>query len=256
MKRVLQFSLPLVVLLLQSCSQVSGPDGRERELSYLRCIMPENLLEFAHVEVSAIENIAIQGEGADQYLGLHLFAGQKKINKGLRAEISVDYPHQSGDTVRYAWRFMVPKGFQSDAPQNRWWIIGQWHDQPNRDRGESWDGFPSNSPPVLLSIGELDGRLGIGMAYGPDQSQKRGPFFIEPGRWHSIAVEIRWAQSADGRAVLFLDDMNQPTAEFDGPNMHNDFRHFLKLGMYRHPEIATDNWIYLDDLTITTQTAR
>jgi len=35
--------------------------------------------------------------------------------------------------------------------------------------------------------------------------------------------------------------------------MHNNFQHFLKLGMDRHPEIATDNWIYLDDLTITTQ---
>jgi len=33
--------------------------------------------------------------------------------------------------------------------------------------------------------------------------------------------------------------------------MHNDFQHFLKLGMYRHPEIETDNWIYVDDLQIT-----
>ncbi|MCU0879991.1 MAG: polysaccharide lyase [Pirellulaceae bacterium] len=256
MKRVSYFPLLLVALFLLSCGKVADPDARELELSYLRCVMPESLLEFAHVEVPARENIAIQSAGSDQHLGLHLFAGQKKLNRGIRAEISVDYPHQPGDTIHYAWRFMVPKGFQSDSPHNRWWIVGQWHDQPNRDRVENWDGFPSRSPPVLLGIGELDDRLAISMAYGPDQSQKRGPLFIEPGQWHSLAVEIRWSLNADGRAALFLDDMSQPAAVIDGPNMHNDFQHYLKFGMYRHPEIATDNWIYLDDLTITTRIAK
>jgi len=156
MKSASYVLLPLVALCLSACGQVAGPDARERELSYLRCVMPDSLLEFAHVEVPAVENVAIQSAGADEHLGLHLFAGQKKLNGGIRAEISIDYPHQPGDTVHYAWRFMVPKGFQSDAPQNRWWIIGQWHDQPNRDRGENWDGFPSRSPPVLLGSGELN----------------------------------------------------------------------------------------------------
>jgi hypothetical protein len=132
-------------------------------------VVPDDLLEFAHVEVPAVENIVIMGEGAAQHLGLHVFPGQKKLNGGIRAEVSVDYPHKQGDTVRYAWRFMVPKGFVSDAPKNRWWIIGQWHDQPDRARGESWDGFDSKSPPVLLGLGELQGKLGIGIAYGPDQ---------------------------------------------------------------------------------------
>ena len=256
MKRALYILLPFVALLLPSCDKFASPDMRERELSYLRCVMPDSLLEFAHVEVPAVENIAIQTDGANQHLGLHLFPGQQKLNGGIRAEISVDYPHQPGETVRYAWRFMVPQGFQSDAPKNRWWIIGQWHDQPNRDQGETWDDFPSRSPPVLISIGEMDDRLAIVMAYGPDQSQNRGPFFIEPGQWYNLAVEIRWSKNADGRAALFLDDMNQPAAVIDGPNMHNDFQHYLKLGMYRHPEIATDNWIYLDDLTITTLTSQ
>ena len=55
---------------------------------------------------------------------------------------------------------------------------------------------------------------------------------------------------------MFLDDMTQPAAVIDGPNRHNDFQHYLKLGMYRHSEIVTDNWIYLDDLTITTRIAK
>jgi hypothetical protein len=238
------------ILLATSWGRGADPAARERELSYLRCVVPDELLGYSHVEVPAVENIVIIDEGADRHLGLHVFPGQKKLNGGIRAEISVDYPFQPGDTVRYAWRFMVPEGFVSDAPKNRWWIIGQWHDQPDRARGESWDDFPSNSPPVLLGLGELDGKLGIGIAYGPDQSQKHGPIFIKPGQWHEIAVEIRWSQKDDGKATVFLDDMTRPVATATGPNMHNDFQHFLKIGMYRHPEIATDNWIYLDDLRI------
>ena len=240
-----------LLLMIPCCGRAADPAAREMELTYLRTVMPAELLEFAHVEVPAIENVTIVGEGAEQHLGLHVFPGQKKLNGGIRAEISVDHPSKQGDTVRYEWRFMVPKSFTSDAPKNRWWIIGQWHDQPDRSRGESWDGFESKSPPVLLGIGELQGRLGIGIAYGPDQSQKHGPLFIEPGKWHHIAVEIHWSQKADGKATFFLDDMTKPAATATGPNMQNDFQHYLKLGMYRHPDIATDNWIYIDDLKIT-----
>lgn len=240
-----------LALLLSSCRAGDDSPSRDKELNYLRTFMSDELLEYAHVEVPAVENIAIIGEGADTHLGLHVFPGQKKLNGGIRAEVSVDYPHKQGETVRYAWKFLVPKGFISDAPKNRWWIIGQWHDQPDTNRGESWDGFASKSPPVLLGLGELQGRLGIGINYGLDQSQKQGPIFIEPGQWHSIVVEIHWSQKSDGKATFFLDDLTMPVATVDGPNMHNDFQHFLKLGMYRHPEIKSDNWIYIDDLKIT-----
>ena len=240
-----------LLLLSPCCGRSADPAAREKELAYLRAVAPDDLLEFAHVEVPAIDNIALVGEGPTQHLGLHVLPGQKKLHGGIRAEISVDYPHKQGDTLRYEWRFMVPKGFVSDAPKNRWWIIGQWHDQPDSSRGETWEIFTSKSPPVLLGLGELQGKLGIGIAYGPDQSQKHGPLFIEAGRWHRLAVEIRWSQKADGKATFYLDDMSTPVATAIGPNMHNDFQHFLKLGMYRHPDIDTDNWIYVDDLKIT-----
>jgi hypothetical protein len=38
---------------------------------------------------------------------------------------------------------------------------------------------------------------------------KRGPLFIEPCKWHSLAVEIRWSRNADGRDMLFLDVMTE-----------------------------------------------
>jgi hypothetical protein len=47
-----------------------------RLLSFLFfCVIPDDLLEFANVEVPAFENIAIMGDGATQHLGLHLIPG-------------------------------------------------------------------------------------------------------------------------------------------------------------------------------------
>jgi hypothetical protein len=49
---------------------------------------------------------------------------------------------------------------------------------------------------------------------------------------------------------LRLDDSPTAVAAGSGPNMHNDFQHYLKVGMYRHREIQGDNWIYLRDIAI------
>lgn len=232
------------------CSERPKAPDREHELKFLRVILAEKLLPYAHVEVPGSENIAILGEGKEQFLGLHLYAGQKQRNRGNRAEVSVDWPFAEGDRVRYEWRFRVPEEFQSDAPKNRWWIIGQWHDQPDTSRGETWDDFPSRSPPILIGIGELDGRTAIAIEYGPTQADKRGPIFIERGKWHHLAVEVLWSQKSDGSADVYFDDLNQPLYSFSGTNMHNGFQHYPKLGMYRSPEIATASWIHIDDVTI------
>lgn len=235
----------IALLILASCSPGADPQAREKELAYLPVLIPEDLLPHAHVEVPALENIAILGEGADRHLGLRIIPGQKKRGGGVRAEVSVDVPFEEGDTVRYEWQFRVPEDFKSDAPQNRWCVIGQWHDQPDDRHGETWEGFPSRSPPVLVGLGELQGRLAIGIEYGPTQAQKHGPIFMQRGTWHRIAVVIRWSRKADGRATVYFDDMTRPVKTFDGPNMHNGYQHYFKFGMYRHPEITTDNWIHL-----------
>jgi hypothetical protein len=73
---------------------------------------------------------------------------------------------------------------------------------------------------------------------------------VERGKWHSITVVIHWSRGSAGKASVFLDDLTKPAGLAEGPNMHNDFQHYLKLGMYRHPDINTDNWIYIDGVQI------
>ena len=247
-------SIPLTLFLGAVLCGCTKPGSRADELVYLRTVIPDSLLEYAHLDVGSVENVAITGEGESKHLGLHVFPGQSKVHGGIRAEISVGYPFQGGETVRYSWRFMLPKDFIADAPKNRWWVIGQWHDQPNKKLGETWDKFPSHSPPVSLGLGELEGKLAIVLSYGPTNAKLHqrvvGPVFLERGKWHTITFVIRWSQASDGMAVVFLDDLARPALRAEGPNMNNDFEHYLKLGMYRHPDIATNNWIYVDELEI------
>lgn len=246
--RLLFFTLALILI---ACGRADQKAGREMELSYLKVLMGEELLPYAHLELAALENVTIEGTGADPSLGLHLFAGQKKRNGGVRAEVSVDFPHQQGDTLRYAWRFMLPEGSVMDGPKNRWCLFGQWHDQPDLKKHETWEGFPSHSPPVLLGLGSSDGGPAFSFEYGPKQAIRKGPFPIVTGVWHQVVMIIHWSQNDDGRATLFYDDLGKPLIAAEGANMHNDFQHYLKLGLYRHPDIQTNNSIFLDDLKIT-----
>jgi hypothetical protein len=69
-------------------------------------------------------------------------------------------------------------------------------------------------------------------------------------RRHKVTVRIVWSRGAKGRAELRLDDSPKAVVSASGPNMHNDFQHYLKVGMYRHREIRGDNWIYLRDIAV------
>ncbi len=166
------------------------------------------------------------------------------------AEISVNYPHSAGETVHYQWQFLIPEDSQTDSPKNRWWVVGQWHDQPNTTRGENWENFPDHSPPVAIGYAHLNGKDLLGVSYGsPDQSIV-GQKPVKRGQWHQIRAVIHWSLSETGWVQIYLDDSNKPFAKAKGRNMHNDFQHYLKLGTYRHPDISAKSRIFLDDLQI------
>jgi hypothetical protein len=110
------------------------------------------LLEYSHIEIPAKEAVRIHDEAGEPSLELSLSPEHGRKSRGNRGELSVDLPFIQGDTIRYEWQFMLPAEFTSDAPRNRWWLIAQWHDQPDRVRGESWEGHPERSPSIALSI--------------------------------------------------------------------------------------------------------
>ena len=243
--------LGLIWLLLSGCGASRSPEElRQQELHYLSVVVPEELLEYSHLEIGAADAVKIH-DGSPPALQLTLAPEQARVNRGNRAELSVDFPCTAGETVRYAWQFMLPEDFALDAPRNRWWLIGQWHDQPNRTLGETWDGHSARSPTVAISIGENQAKeTCLAFNYGTDKIKDVGPVPIKRGVWHNIAVVITWSQDDAGRGAVYLDDRETPVLEASGPNMHNDFQHYLKLGMYRHPEIRTRNSIFIRKITI------
>jgi hypothetical protein len=63
---------------------------------------------------------------------------------------------------------------------------------------------------------------------------------------------VTWSTTDTGRVAMYLDDMDKALLTAEGANMHNRFQHYLKLGMYRHPEIMSRNSIHIRQLSIAT----
>lgn len=215
----------------------------------LQIIMSEDLAAMASFEVAARANIIETVDGA---LGLGITRNQRRVNNGIRAEVSIDYPFREGDSVHYAWRFLLPPDARGDPGRDRWMIMGQWHDQPDRQRGETWETFTSHSPPVSLGFGEVDGAMAVALAYGAtrtgDPQARSSIVTVARDTWHSVGVTVRWSQGADGTATFVMNGTR--VAHFEGPNMNNAAPHYFKAGIYRHPGISGDAWIYLSDVTI------
>lgn len=246
-----------IILIVKKQNNTEGmpitqKELRALELSYLRAaISQENILDYAHLEVPSLENINIKSENGTSYLALRTYPGQPLKNNGIRAEISIDYPHKEGDVVRYSWQFRIPENFQSDTPQNRWWIMGQWHDQPDITKGETWDTYNSTSPPIGFGYGIIDGKDMLSFIYGRDQ-KPIGLIPLTRDVWHTIIVDIIWSQNENGRAKVFFDDAINPILETTGQNMLNSYQHYFKIGSYRHKDISVDSTINLRDIIIKT----
>jgi hypothetical protein len=237
----------VVILLIAGLvrGQEQPPSAAEVRAMLSRAVAAD-LLPFSGFEVAGRDNVrpCADGEG----LSLGLAPGQRRVNGGLRAEVVVDAPWVEGDTVLYSWRFRLPAGVAADVPLQRWWIIGQWHVQPDPRQGESWDGRHGLSPPVCLGFGQVDGRDALVLNYGVEPRPVLPPIWFQREVWQTIEAEITWSRGAAGRALIRL--AGRQVAAAHGPNMQNGYRHYFKFGQYRHPGIAGESWIDLAGLTI------
>lgn len=223
---------------------------RALELSYLRAAVAPDLLDYAHLEVAAVSSLQGLTDGSGSFLGLRTYQGQPLVNNGVRAELSVDYPWTEGQTIRYSWRFGIAGDFKSDGPNNRWWLFGDWHDQPNPNRGETWNGFPAHSPSIGFGYGQINGQDYLALLYGTPNPTTVGLIPFSRAMWHTMVVDITWSRGASGRVTVYLDGSSKPVIQATGANMYNDYQHYLKLGTYREPNIAGDTWVYVRDVSI------
>ena len=250
-------ALALWMVVAATAAHAQTNDLRQLELKYLRSAVAPNLLEYATIEVPSLDNIRQDSDELGPFLALRTYYRQPLKNGGVRAEIAIDYPYRDGDRVRYSWRMKLPTNFTADAGGNRWWLVGDWHDQPNRNRGETWAGYPGNSPPIGLGYGRnADGQDLLSLFYGAPDSRPVGLIPIPRGVWVRLAVEIDWSTGSSGRVQVFVNDAATPVLEARGRNMHNDFQHYMKVGGYRHPDIRGDAWIQIADIKVSTLARR
>lgn len=238
-----------ILLLILLCPVFAGDNPitrvvKEEILSVL--ISDSTVRAYARIEIPDERNVTVH----DDYLSLHLFEGQELLFNGVRSEVTVDLPYEEHDTVVYQWEVMIPNGFQHDAPENRWWNVVQWHDQPDLTLGETWADLTARSPVISLHLKFYEGGYYFAPRYMHVEPPMEDLIEIQPGEWIKLRFEIRWSQGNDGYLKIHVNDDQLPHVHYTEPNMHNGYQHYLKIGMYRHPDIATDNTINLRNLYI------
>lgn len=220
--------------------------------AFLRAALSAELIPYGEIEAPSLRFVRIDTDETGRQ-SLALRASHLEQVKGRsRAEISVDYPFSVGDRLRYAWEFKLDPAlafeYESDDPATHWWVIAQWHDQPDLNLGETWDDFPSHSPAILFSYGRLDGQDMLGFSYGASELRDLAAVPFARGQWHRLELDVTWSQGSDGLAIASLD--GQEFARGSGLNMYNAFQHYFKAGSYRHPGITGDGWVYLRNVQI------
>lgn len=231
------WQLMFLFLITDACPTVADSSAADIAVA----LSSPQLEEHMSLERAGADSISIESDSVK----FSLLENNAPVNGGVRSEVAVNYPFKLGDRIRYEFEFMFPNDFLADDGK-RWWVIAQWHDQPNIAEGGSWKNFPGRAPPVSLYVEERDGVLGTGVNYYITGEKSWSP--INRGEWNKVRFELLWLNNADGELRFFLNQ--EDLRRFAGPNMHNNYAHYLKIGMYRHPEIATNSAVFFKNLNV------
>jgi hypothetical protein len=231
----------LSLVVLAGCVSATPPPDEE---GYLRPMMDENLFAYANIDAPSLDNLQILQDA----LEVRLFPGQPLLHNGIRAQVGVNFPYSEGDTVRYEWQLRFPEDFQPDT-ENRWWIIAEWHDQPDVSKGETWETFPVRSAIIMFTFAELEGQQVLGVHYGEGQPLI-GTIPIALGEWMRFSSVIRWSQGEDGWMEVYLENEETPRYTASGVNMYNAMPHYFLVGLYRHREIAIESRLQIRGIRI------
>ncbi len=163
----------------------------------------------------------------------------------------------------------------SGAPN--WQVIGQWHQQPDFENGESWENYPEAGKSVPIAINynffsnsdssysaikndpqtatlhgynpEWNNVSTISLSYG-NPPKAIAVMKIEKNTWYTIKLHIRWGEDENGFVQAWVNGNEFTDGRHYGVNMLNSASHYFKFGLYRNPGILYTNSIYYDDIII------
>ncbi|HEX8910933.1 MAG TPA: heparin lyase I family protein [Humisphaera sp.] len=180
-----------------------------------------------------------------------------------RAELTA-MPDPAGSERWYGFSVFVADGVKPDAVNT---IVAQWHEQPDRDLGETW-----RVPPLYLAM--LNGKWVIATRW--DSRPKSDGSWIPPaptggrlelrpaavatGRWVDWVFHVKWSYASDGLLEVWKDGTK--VVDRAGPNTYNDEAgNYFKVGLYT-PDYATNTnpvnavkMLFADDVRLGNETA-
>lgn len=228
-------------LLSGNANAQSCPELDKYRLARVMAIDPP-LIPILNLEIPSCANINV----AEDYAGFVLNDENIRLNNGVRSEIAIDFPFQEGDVIEYRWSVMLPSVGAPGGEGGPWWLIAQWHDQPDPRLGETWANFKAEPPPVAVFVERRNGVLGIGLNSLGGQKGQWSP--VPTNVWMNIRVMIHWSRGGDGYVRLTVDDRPGIVLSAMGVNMLNRYRHYFKAGQYRAPWVRQYAVVYMKNI--------
>jgi Polysaccharide lyase len=243
-ERCLRQALSVVLALLNTffLSTANGQECKVPSKQALATAMSidQELVKHLYLEIPTCEHIKL-GRG---YASFILKSQNPELNNGIRSEIAIDFPFVEGDTIEYRWSIKLPEENTPGGLSNEWWLVTQWHDQPDRRIGETWATFPPQNPPLSIYVEKRNGIVGLGLQGLRGKKLSWTPVPI--GSWLKLSLLVRWSTGGHGSATLRLNDGHEFVSL--GPNMLNDFQHYFKAGQYRSSTINRAATIDIKDV--------
>lgn len=169
--------------------------------------------------------------------------------KSSRSEIQIFKVAPTEKEIYYGWSVKIPEDY-IESPD--WQVIGQFHDQPDYEKGETWDNYPANSPPVSMTY--KNGKIGltVNVPYG-NVTEVISERKISKGKWTDIILRIYWTTNSTGYIEAWINniamtDNSGTISRYNFRNLYNKYGNYLKIGLYRSNEIKTKNIVYFDEI--------
>jgi hypothetical protein len=201
-----------------------------------------SLVKLMNMEIPECKNLSL----FSGYAGFVLDEKNTYLNKGIRSEISIDFPFVEGETIEYRWSIMVPSKNSPGGDSKQWWVIAQWHDQPDPRLGQTWATFKAQSPPVAIYIERRNGKVGLGLQ--GMRGKKISWSSIPTDVWLDLNTSIHWSRGRFGYVNFSVKGHPELDAISTGPNMLNGYQHYFKAGQYRAPTANQRSVIYIKNI--------
>lgn len=192
-----------------------------------------------------------------------------------RAELTLDLEpsYSKEDEIWIGFNFMVPRSYELDSLNNkRGVMVFQIHSKPEVESSfwnNTWDDYrknlPFNRPSISLHLKKEKDTYTLFLMYGlngkPNTAfedkkwTKVAAQKIEPDRWNSITINYKLGFDDNGYVAMWVNDTAYTSENYRqnrifGPNMHNNAKPFLKLGLYRFWNDSHEHTVFYNNLVI------